>query len=344
MSSASRPVAQASPAAVASPVAKPTGSLTSVRAGSLFGLLDTPWILAAARGYFQQAGLTLDVQRFDTIATMIPLLSTGQLDVAFDGATSAGFFNAFARGINLRMVANQGVARGTSDQRPYYAIVGSKALIDAGKLQRIADLKGQPVNILAEGVLAQLLVDAALKSDGLTLKDVQQQQMGFPDALPALKNGAIAASFLVEPFITLGRQQGLLDVLVSGEKLAPDREITDVFYSSAFAQKRDAANGFMVAYLQGVRDYMRTFQSSGADRTAAAIQLIPQLAVKEAAAYNVMGFPVINPDGRINAADVKAQQDWYVSAGLVQQPIDVTQAIDNSFVDAALATLGPFKG
>ncbi|HZR98607.1 MAG TPA: ABC transporter substrate-binding protein [Chloroflexota bacterium] len=341
---ASSPGAASSPAgAAAAPGAGVTPVAASVKAGSIFALTDSPMILALERGYFQEVGINLDVQQFQSIVNMIPLLSTNQLDVAFDGASSAGFFNAIGRGIDIKMVANQGIAQGSSDERPYYAIVASKQLADAGRVRRVGDLRGLPVNVLAEGSLAQLLVGLALAQDGLTLADVDQQQLAMPDTLAGLQNGSIAGSFFLEPFITLGRQQGTVEVLVNAERLAPGREITDVFYASGFAQNRPVGNNFVVAYLRGVRDYLRIFFENQDDRATAVAQLVKHLAVKEPALYERMGLPYFNPDGHINTADIRAQQDWYVSQGQVQQPIDVDRVVDNSYADYALSILGPYR-
>jgi NitT/TauT family transport system substrate-binding protein len=338
----------ASPSAASAPAgqgAAALGRLTpvqaTVKAGSIFGLTDSPMILALERGYFQRVGITLDLQQFDTIVNMIPLLSTGQLDVAFDGASSAGFFNALARGITIKMVANQGVAVGSHDP-PYYGLAVAQSLLDSGQVKRVADLRERPVNVLSVGSLAELNVDDALRTDGLTLADVQVQQLAFPDSVAALRGGSLAASFLIEPFLTLGKQQGVLDVLVSSEKVSPGREITEVFYAAQFAQKQGPANNFIAAYLQGVRDYVDTFFRGRGDRSLAVSQLVQRLAVKDPALYDRMGMPSVNPDGRINAADVRTQQDWYVGRGEVQQAIDVDQAVDNSFADFALSVLGPY--
>jgi sulfonate transport system substrate-binding protein len=342
-SAAAAPAAASSPVTAAPSAPRVTPVAATVKAGSIFALTDSPWLLAMERGYFQEVGITLDLQQFNSIVNMIPLLSTNQLDVAFDGASSAGFFNAIGRGIDIKMVANQGIAQGASDDRPYYAIVASKQLADAGRVKRVADLRGLPVNVLAEGSLAQLLVGMALTGEGLTLADVEQQTLAMPDTLSGLQNGSIAGSFFLEPFITLGRQQGTIEVLVNAEKLAPGREITEVFYASGFTQNRAVGNNFVVAYLRGVRDYLRTFFDNQGDRAAAVAQLIKHLPVKEPALYERMSMPYFNPDGHINVADVRAQQDWYVSQGQVQQPIDIDRVVDNSYADYALSVLGPYK-
>ena len=342
---AAKPAASPVPtsAAVAPTAAKVSPIAATVRAGAVYALTDSPVLLALERGYFQEVGITLELQQYDTVVNMIPLLSAGHLDLASGGASSAGFSNAIGRGVDIRMVANQGIAGNASEERPYYAIVASKQLVDAGTVKRVADLRGMPVSILAEGSLAQLLVALALNADGLSLADVQQQTVSFPDTMAGLQNGAIAAAFLVEPFITLGRQQGILDVLVSAERLAPGREITAVLYSAGFARQQQVANNFLVAYLRGVRDYVQTFFGSGGDRAAAVEQLVKHLPVKAPPLYDRMGMPSMNPDGRINVADVRAQQDWYVSQGQVQQPIDVDQVVDNRFAEFALGVLGPYR-
>jgi NitT/TauT family transport system substrate-binding protein len=335
--------AAAAPTNPAGAASRVTPVAATVRVGTILALTDSPWLMALERGYFQETGITLDVQQFNSIVNMIPLLSTNQLDMAFDGASSAGFFNAIGRGIDIKMVANQGIAQGADDARPYYAIVASKQYADSGQVKGVADLKGLPVNVLAEGSLAQLLVGLALANEGLTLQDVNQQQLAMPDTLAGLANGSVAGSFFLEPFITLGRQQGALDLLINTEKLAPGREITDVFFASGFAQNRAVGNNFVTAYLRGVRDYVQTFFGSGGDRATAVAQLVKHLPVKEPALYERMSMPYFNPDGHINVADVREQQDWYVSQGQVQQPIDLDRVVDNSYADYALSVLGPYK-
>src|SRR5579875_1423628 len=124
----------------APPAAQVTPVSATVRAGSIFALTDSPLFMALERGYFQEMGITLELQQFDTIVNMIPLVSTGQLDVAFDGASSAGFFNAIARGIEIKMVANQGIASGSAtEDRTYYGLVASKSLVDSGQVRSAAD-------------------------------------------------------------------------------------------------------------------------------------------------------------------------------------------------------------
>jgi hypothetical protein len=92
-----------------------------------------------------------------------------------------------------------------------------------------------------------------------------------------------------------------------------------------------------------VRDYLGTFFDNRGDRAAAVAQLVKHLPVKEPALYERMAMPYFHPDGHINTADVQAQQDWYVSQGQVQQPINLARVVDNGYADYALSVLGPYK-
>src|SRR5258706_13112670 len=64
---------------------------------------DAPFFIADKKGYFKDAGLTVNFIRFDSAAKMIAPLGTGELD-AGGGATSAGPYNAAAEGVRIQIV------------------------------------------------------------------------------------------------------------------------------------------------------------------------------------------------------------------------------------------------
>src|SRR5262249_4381437 len=139
---ASQPAPAAS-SAVFQPAAAAAAAVTplpaTLKVGTLSLLIDAPIALAIERGYFNEVGITLDLQQFDSIANEIPLLGTGQLDIALEGASSAGFFNALARGVALKMVATQGAAW---EGHTFNGIVAARPLLDTGQVKRVADLRG----------------------------------------------------------------------------------------------------------------------------------------------------------------------------------------------------------
>ena len=214
-------------------------------------------------------------------------------------------------------------------------------LFDSEDVRQVSDLRGRAVNIVALGSAAHFNVDQALRSGGLSLDDVQVREVAMQASIAELRNGTLAAAFLAEPFITQGRLDGNLQVLVNLEKLAPGRDFTEVLYAPAFVQRQPLANNFMVAYLRGVRDYLKIFSGRPTTERANVVdQLVGFLSAKDARLFDQMTLPAINPDGRVNGADLQAQRDWFVSQSLVGAQGDLTQAIDNQFVDFAVGQLG----
>jgi NitT/TauT family transport system substrate-binding protein len=51
----------------------------------------------------------------------------------------------------------------------------------------------------------------------------------------------------------------------------------------------------------------------------------------------------MNPDGRVNTASLAYDLAFYREQGLIKGAVDLDQAIDGSFVEAALKELGPYR-
>ena len=128
-------------------VAAPAQELKPVKIGVVNLSTDVAFYIAEKRGYFKAEGLKADFAYFDSGAKMIVPLGTGALDTG-GGATSAGFYNAVDRGIELRIVADKGMS---VDGYDYKALVVRKDLIDSGAFKSLADLKGKKVAVVAQG-------------------------------------------------------------------------------------------------------------------------------------------------------------------------------------------------
>src|SRR3954471_15660316 len=87
-------------------VSSPVTASDLVKVGLVGNISDAPIYIGLARGYFDQEGLQLQTSTFDSAARQIAPLATGELDVG-GGAISAGLFNAAARKIELRIVADR---------------------------------------------------------------------------------------------------------------------------------------------------------------------------------------------------------------------------------------------
>ncbi len=337
---ADAPPAAAVPATAAEAPPAPPPPAT-VRIGLHTPMSNAGFFVAMERGYLTEQGITLDIEPMDTAAKMIAPLSNGQLD-AGTGTISAGVYNAVARGVDLRLVADKGtVAPGFG----YEALVVRRDLWDSGEVRTPADLRGRTMAVLVPGGDAEIGLDTALRPMGASSADVNIVSMPFPEMIVGLANGAIDAAAPTEPFVTEIVERGFGTVLQRMDEILPNHQVAVVFYAPQFIQDNlDAARRLMVAYLKGVRDYNDAFgRRDPAKREEVIAALIKHTPVKDRALYDKMAVPGINPNGLMNVESLRHQQEWYLEHGLQSTPVDVDSLVDYQFVRYAVEQLGEYK-
>lgn len=182
----------------------------------------------------------------------------------------------------------------------------------------------------------------ALAKDGLTDDDVQVVNLTYQDMNAAFANKSIDAAIMFEPLITQGIGQNLLVLWRTMDEIFPFRQYTAVGYSPQFVGERpEVAQRFMVAYLQGVRAYYDAFHK-GIDRPAIIETLVRHTTLKDAALYERITPPGLNPDGAIGVENVRNDLQWFQAKGQVQGDFDLAGLIDNQYVEYALARLGRY--
>jgi NitT/TauT family transport system substrate-binding protein len=335
------PAAPAAPAATApAPIAGQSGPLSppvTVRFGNLASTSNAGIYLADERGYFKEEGLDVVLESFDTCDRTIPPLTTNQLEVSGCGL-NAGVFSAIGRGLPLKIVA------GISRNEPGFSssgLVVRKELIDSGRVRDYADLRGLRIAVLSltSGLGAEFR--RVLERGGLTEADVDLKLLPFPDQALALANNAIDAAIMTEPFVARVVQQGIAVRWKGADEIYPEHQLTILLYSPDFAQRREAAVRFLVAYLRGARDYSAIMRGGG-DRTPLYRTLAEYTPIKDLAIYPLMHPSGIHPDGAINLQSLEADQELWASEGHIQQRADLATAIDPNYLQEALRRLdGP---
>ncbi len=312
-----------------------------VRMGILGILPEAGIFVAQDQGYYQEQGIELEAILFDSGARMVPALGTGQLD-AGEGSHSAGLYNAVARGIPLKLVADS--ASGPPGY-PVVALMFRRDLVDDGQVRGPGDLRGRRVALPARGIPTEVLLSYWLRAAGLGIDDVDVVEMGFPDQLPAFGSRNLDATVIPEPFETRLVDQGLAAIYQGSDQVYPNAQIGEILYGASFAQDQpDLARRFMIAYLRGVRVYNDAFvKGDAAARQVTIAALIQHTPVKDAALYDRMALNAINPDGRMNVDSLAADQEYWLASGAQQARIDLNALVDYSFADAAVQTLGPYR-
>lgn len=304
---------------------------------------DAPIYIADRKGFFRAEGLDVKVTSFRSASDMVAPLGAGQLD-AGAGSAGAALYNAVARGIRIRIVADK------ASSPPGYGatkILVRKDLLDSGRYKTPKDLKGLRFAMNAPGVSNTSTLNTLLKSVGLHYSDVQTVDLPFPDHVVALKNKSVEASASVEPGPTIAVKNGDAVVIKSDDEILPNHQIAVLLYSEDFALKhRDEATRFMRAYIRAVRFYngaLKDGRLAGPNADDVIAILSEATPIKSRAIYDAITPTGMNPDGRVNGDSLAYDLAFYTEQGLIRGAIRLDDVLDPSFVDAVVKELGPYR-
>jgi len=152
-----------------------------------------PWHIASANGIFAQKGLGgVDVVNFSEDKDINAALASGQLDGAALATHTAMAMAANGLPIKIVMLLDFSL---TAD-----------AIIAGKDIKTLADLKGKQV-AFEQGTTSDILMNYALASAGMTIKDIEVVPMPASDAGVALVAGRVPVAVTYEPYLTVALKQ-----------------------------------------------------------------------------------------------------------------------------------------
>lgn len=324
---------------------RPAGAqeLVSVKVGIVPSITNAPMFIADKKGFLREEGLVSEYQTFDSAASMVAPLGAGQLDVVA-GGTSAGLFNAVARGIDMRVVAEKASARNGCGFAPF--LVSTEA-IKSGKYKKLSDIKGWPVAISAPGSSSWPELNAVAVKAGLKFSDLKPIALDYPDHVIGFKSGSVLASVTIEPFATQILQAGTAQKIMGNDVFYPDQEVAVIIYGGPFMKtKHDIALRWMRAYLKGARYYYDAVVNgrlTGKNADDVITILTQTTNIKDPNVFRQLTANGINPDGRVNVASMQKDLDFYRQQGLIPGNIKAADTVDLSFADEVVKQLGPYR-
>ena len=204
-----------------------TVQMAEVSVGTAASISDVPIYIAQNKGYFRDEGINVKTVEFSSATYMVAPLGAGQLDVG-GGAPSAGLYNAVARGIKLKIVADK------ASSQPGYGvnqILVRKDLVDSGQYKTPKDLKGMKLALAGTGVSSMTTLNDTIKPHGVKYSEVEVLDMAFPQHVVALRNKAIDASITTDPSATLAIKEGVAVKIVTDDQVIPKHQIAVLLYS-----------------------------------------------------------------------------------------------------------------
>lgn len=313
--------------------AAPEEELTEATIGIVPVLIYGPVLLAHEKGYFEDYGIASELSPLAGGADMVTLTANGDFDFGIGGAGPA-FFNAINRGVELTVIAP------LHFERPPLAtpLMVSKERYDSGELDSIEKLEGKKVSVNARGA-TEYWLDQALRQGGLTIEDIDLQELGFGDVAAALESGALDAAMLGEPLATQAEQNGIAVRLT--DDFVSDFQPTFVFVNTSFAEEnRDLVVNFLAAYLQGCRDLTGDDWANTENLEMLNRQTnVPADLIEDAART------YCEPNGEVNIDDLETLQEFFAARGLLdyEEMMDVESFVNTSYVEQALDLIGEYE-
>jgi NitT/TauT family transport system substrate-binding protein len=305
MSSRSFFIAGSASALAATATSRARAADAKLAIGYVPSTLFAPVFVAAERGYFKEAGFDADLTPIVAGQDAMALAATGRLDLVA-AALSAAFYNAVARGLDVRFVAS--TAYQPKHGHPT-ALMMREDLWQAGA-RTLQALRGKKVGwIGGAGAVSAYYVARILRPAGLSLTDIDPVNIANPDQAVALQRKAIDAVFTSSPFTEafarekLARGIGFPPAGISGSGIffGPNLTKNPNLAAAAMSACRKAA-----AQIAGQGYYAPDALAAYAKYTKQPIDVI-----KAAARYDVY------PDLRIDQATVEDAQREFMSEGIL---------------------------
>ncbi|GII97029.1 ABC transporter substrate-binding protein [Sinosporangium siamense] len=288
------------------------------------------FFLAQDKGYFAQMGAKVKlVPKGGSSGETYQLVSAGNV-VAGGASWGAGLFNAVKSGASLSVLSSVSrVPKDGRDPSPFMVAVGSG-------VKKVADLRGKKIGVPGPGGFGAYSVALALKTGGLTLKDVELTNISPPDTGPAMANGAIAAAWTIEPMSTALEEKKIATRLV--EHHAAGTELGAVVFNTDFLKKNeDAVVKFLAAYLKAADEL-----ASGGWKDPANKAIIAKYTDLPVEMLDRIGLTENDPTGDIDWNSVSLQEQFFREQGDLEYDgnADMQSAFRKDLLDRASASLG----
>jgi NitT/TauT family transport system substrate-binding protein len=317
-------------------------TVETVRVGINKVISDIVFYIAEERGFFAEEKLKVEFIPFDSGPRMIAPLGAGQIDVGA-GASSAGLYNAVARGIVVKIVADKG---STPPGYDYMPLIVRKDLFDAGKVKSLADLKGLKLAAAGPGSATNAKLSLALTKGGLHQKDATEVNLSYPQQVAALTSRAIDGAITTEPSASSAIASGVA-VRLSDDGLYPGQQVAALLYGDALLTTRRAVGQrFMNAYVRAARVYNDAtrggrFDGPGSDRVVDLIMKTTGLT--DRAMFRTMVPNGISPNGDVNMTSLADDLRFFQAQGQIEKPVSATDVVDMSFAENTVKELGPYE-
>lgn len=282
--------------------------LKELNIGVLPDVDSIPLIIAQKQGYFEKAGIKVNIEHFKSAKDRDSAFQAGKIDGAVSDVLAAAF--AKEGGFDVRI---------TSMTNGSYKLLVNK---DSG-IKSINDLNGKSIAI-SKNTIIEYSCDMMLKEEGLSSDNVKKTVIPeIPVRLEMLQNGKIDSAVLPDPLATVAIKNGAL-LLNSTDKLNINPGVL-IFSSNAIDSKKEEIKAFYSAYNMAVEYIQKQPVSSYID-----------VLIKEAGFPETVRDSIVLP--KYTKAVIPQEKDvdkvikWLKDKQLIKNEYKYSDLVDENFV------------
>lgn len=221
------------------------GEPVSLRVGDIAGTPSAFLQFAVDQGFFEEQGLDVQVEVSPGGAANIPGVVAGEFEIA--GSNAVSVLLARSQGLPLKMISAGTFA--SEDPEDDFSLL---LVTPDSPIQEPSDLDGTAVAVNTLANIAELTIRASLENVGAGHESIEFVELGFPDMLPALQDGRVDAVHVIEPFMSIGLEQGMRPIIAPYAETQPGMAIGSYFSTDEYIEENpDVIDRFVAAVTAG---------------------------------------------------------------------------------------------
>jgi NitT/TauT family transport system substrate-binding protein len=288
---------------------------------------DAAFAIAIAEGWFEEAGIEIEVVEGNSPADVFGSIVAGDIDVSYF-APNGALFTAAARSAPIRVVASASVL--DEDGCDYLSIVGTLEAaqrIASGQPEQLRGLRlaGSFRSLTTVRFLDGVLAEWGTSADEGVIEVIAASQSDFA---VLLGSGQVDLAIVYEPSATLLKETVGAVHIIGAPAIVPD-ELTSVYvFSERLLQDRELGARVLAVYLRGAEAY----RDGPTERNVA---ILSEQTGIEPDLLSRMCWATLDPDGRRYEAVMEDAQRTAILRGDIDAVVPAGVLWDHFFQDRA---------
>ena len=279
----------------------------TVKIGYLPSDHDAALFVADAQGLYKNKGINVELVQFNNGGDLMTAMASGDVDVGYVGI--APVLSSVSSGVPVKVISAA-------------QIEGSGLIVTKdSNIATAKDLAGKTVATPGEASIQHVLLSAYLKTNGMSLNDINESAMKVPSINDALKTGNLPAAITFQPYVSLGVADDNITELVDSSEIMPKHPCCVVVASDDFIKNNENTTKDIIAIHKEATTFINKNIKDG--KTSEVVKLLPKdiVANEDAEAKSLESFPFIYGLDDSYKASVDTFQQMEVDLGILNQTV-----------------------